>query len=45
MKHRFDVIFLSEALIFLKELDEKTRDKIIYNVDKAKYLNDPKLFK
>ncbi len=45
MKQRFDVIFLSEVLRFLKELDEKTRDKIIYNVDKAKYLNDPKLFK
>ena len=39
------VLFLDEARQFLKGLDVKTRTKILYNVDKAKILNDPKLFK
>jgi len=45
MKQRFDVIFLTEALNFIRELEEKARGKIFYNIDKAKYVNDPKLFK
>lgn len=42
---KFDVIFLEEAFTFLQTLDEKTQDKIIYNIDKASVVNDPKLFK
>ena len=45
MKKRFEVIFLKEAIQFLSKLDEKERGKIIYNIDKASYTNDPKLFK
>lgn len=45
MNKRFDVIFLEEAIGFLDELGEKERMKIIYNIDKASYMNDPKLFK
>jgi len=30
---------------FLTELDEKTRDKIIFNIYKTIYLNDKELFK
>jgi len=45
VKPNFDVNFLEGAFDFLKELDEKTYNKIIYNVDKARYINDPKLFK
>lgn len=45
MESKFEVLFLDEARQFLKGLDEKTRTKILYNVDKAKILNDPKLFK
>jgi len=45
MNKKFDVIFLTEAVNFLRELDEKTRDKIVYNIDKSAYNNDPKLFK
>ena len=41
---RFEVIFLEEAIEFIKQLDEKVRKKIFYNIDKAKFLNDPKLF-
>jgi phage-related protein len=42
---KFDVIFLTEARAFLIELDEKTRDKIIFNLDKARVKNDSELFK
>ena len=45
MKPRFEVIFLEEAREFLLEVDEKAQSKIIYNIDKARFLTDPKLFK
>lgn len=41
----FNVIFLTEAREFLLELDEKSRDKIIFNIDKSKIKNDNELFK
>ncbi len=43
--NKFDVIFLTEAREFLLELDEKSRDKIIFNIDKSKIKNDNELFK
>lgn len=45
MKARFEVIILEEAEEFISKLDETTRRKIIYNMDKASYVQDPKLFK
>lgn len=42
---KFEVIFLTEAREFLLELDEKSRDKIIFNIDKAKVKTDNELFK
>jgi len=45
MKPKFEVIFLEEAIEFLDKLDEKSREKILYNIDKTRYVNDPKLFK
>ena len=45
MNKNFEVIFLEQALEFLEELDLKTRQKIYYNIDKAKLGLDPKLFK
>lgn len=42
---KFKVIFLIEAREFLFELDEKSRDKIIFNIDKSKIKNDNELFK
>ena len=41
----FDVIFLEEVEIFLASQDPKVRNKIVLNVDKARALLDPKLFK
>ena len=45
MQIKFKVQFLEEARFFLSKLDEKTFDKIIYNIKKSKEQNDPKLFK
>ena len=44
MKQKFEVVFLDEAIEFINNLDEKSRNKVFYNIDKSKYLNDPKLF-
>jgi len=44
-KPKFKVIFLEEASMFLDSLDEKVRDKIIYNITKSRYTNDKELFK
>ena len=44
MIERFEVVFLIEAIEFIEQLEEKARKKIFYNIDKARYLNDPKLF-
>jgi phage-related protein len=41
----FQVEFLKEAVEFLDALDEKVRDKIIYNITKATYSIDKELFK
>jgi len=42
---KFKVLFLTEAREFLLGLDEKSRDKIIFNIDKSKIKNDNELFK
>jgi len=33
----FEVQYLQEAVDFLKSLDKKTQEKILYNIEKAKY--------
>jgi len=43
--YKFRVEFLDEAKEFLDGLDEKSRSKIIYNIWKARSLNDIELFK
>ena len=43
--YKFRVDFLEEAKEFLDGLDEKARDKILYNVWKARSTNDKELFK
>ena len=44
-KPKFKVEFLEDALEFLDNLDEKVRDKIIYNITKSRFSNDNELFK
>ncbi len=45
MKSYFEILLSNEAENFLENLDEKARNKIIYNIDKAKYTLDPKILK
>lgn len=45
MKQKFNVILLGEVWDLLDTIDENSKDKILYNIDKAKYVNDPELFK
>jgi phage-related protein len=47
MKYKFRVIFLEEANEFLEGLDEKAKEKILYNIWKVRmsYTNDKVLFK
>ncbi len=45
MIKRFSVVFLKPARDFIIGLDKKTQTKIYYIVDKASFINDPKLFK
>jgi len=44
-EYKFNVEFLKEAKEFLDNLDEKARDKIVYNIWKARSTNDKELFK
>ena len=39
---RFKVRFLEEASEFIDSIDEKAREKIIYNIKKAQVINNPK---
>ena len=45
MKQKFDVILLGDIWDLLDSIDEKSKSKILYNIDKARYVNDPELFK
>jgi len=45
MIERFKVLFLKEAMDFLEDLDDKAREKILFNIRKAQVINDKELFK
>ena len=45
MDKRFEIIFLEEAFEFLKGLERKHYEKILYNIRKSQTENDPELFK
>ena len=45
MTSKFEVLFMIEAREFLTGLETKVRDKIIFNIDRAKMHNDRELFK
>ena len=45
MPGKFKVEFLEEAARFIDNLDAKTRDKVIFNIQKARLSNDNELFK
>lgn len=45
MDKLFEITFLDEAFDFLKKLDRKHYEKILYNIRKAQANPDPELFK
>jgi phage-related protein len=45
MAGKFQVQFLEDAAEFLDNLDEKAREKIYYNIQKARFSSDKELFK
>jgi len=42
---KFSVEFLEDAAQFIDGLDEKVKEKIIYNITTARFSNDSELFK
>ena len=42
---RYEVIFLEPAKEFLDDLEEKSREKVLFNILKSREINDPELFK
>lgn len=44
-KPKFDVLYSEEVLTFLKSLDQKASSKILFNIDKCRYVLDSTLFK
>ena len=45
MENKFEIEFLSEVFEFLDAIEEKARDKILFNIDKVQKNNDSELFK
>lgn len=45
MTAKFRVQFLVDAAEFIDKLDENAREKVIYNIQKARVSNDKELFK
>jgi phage-related protein len=45
MKPNFEIALLPDAIQFLETLDDKTREKIYYNLRKSQFVNDSDLFK
>lgn len=45
INNRFNVLFLKEAKDFLDKLNEKPREKILFNIRKSQFLNDSELLK
>lgn len=45
MQSKFSVEFLEEAVTFVESLDDKAKEKVLYNIWKASITRDKKLFK
>ena len=45
VKDKFEIELLEDAREYLKSIDRKAHNKIIFNIDKSKQVNDPELFK
>ena len=45
MTKLFEIVFLEEAFDFLKSIDRKHYEKILYNIRKSQIVNNPELLK
>ena len=45
MNQKFEVELLEDAFNFLEKIEIKPRKKVLQNMNRAKFLTDPKLFK
>ncbi len=45
MRKLYEIIFLDAAFEFIKSIDQKHYEKILYNIRKAQTQHDPELFK
>ncbi len=45
MTPKFEVLFMEDVDEFLLMIDQKSKDKILYNIERARYYNDKELFK
>ena len=45
MDNKFEIVLLAEAFEFLKSLDIKHSNKILFNIRKSQQKKDPELFK
>lgn len=45
MNKLFEIVFLEEAYEFLKSINRKHSEKILYNIRKSQIENNPELFK
>jgi len=45
MTKLFEIVFLEEAFEFMKSIDRKHYEKILYNIRKSQTENNPELFK
>jgi phage-related protein len=45
MKDRFEVVFLTEAVIFMDGIEDKAREKMYYNIRKVQQINDNDILK
>lgn len=45
MNNNFEIVFLKECFEFLKELEKKHYEKILYNIRRVQIEIDPELFK
>lgn len=42
---RFKILYSQEVVSFLNSIEEKAREKILFNISKSKYVTDESLFK
>jgi len=45
VKPKFSIIYSEDVLVFLNSLADKAKAKILYNINRSKYILDKKIFK